>query len=159
MSLKANIAAALILAASTAAASAAVFDEPTKPALADGSEVLVPASAVASAGGFSGESYALQFRKSDGRELSEFSSRCSAYSPRSADWRQSSQGTLNAKTLFDEAGTKAVSSFCKVGDKELGFLVVLKKQPDGSAKATTLTLIGRPDLGAKEARFLASLTK
>lgn len=158
MSLKANIAAALILAVSTAA-SAAVFDEPTKAALADGSEVLVPASAVASAGGFSGESYALQFKKADGRELSEFSSRCSSYSPRSADWRQSAQGSLNAKTLFDEAGTKAVSSFCKVGDKELGFLVVLKKQPDGSAKATTLTLIGRPDLGAKEARFLASLTK
>lgn len=156
--LKANIAAALILAASTAA-SAAVFDEQTKPATADGAEVLVPASAVASASGFSGESYALQFKKADGKELSEFSSRCSAYSSRTADWRQSSQGTLNAKTLFDEAGTKAVSSFCKVGDKELGFLAVFKKQPDGSAKATTLTLIGRSDLGAKEARFLASLTK
>ena len=158
MSLKANLAAALILAASTAA-SAAVFDEPTKPATADGAEVLVPASAVASASGFSGESYALQFKKADGKELSEFSRRCSAYSSRTADWRQSSQGALNAKTLFDEAGTKAVSSFCKVGDKELGFLAVFKKQPDGSTQATTLTLIGRSDLGAKEARFLASLTK
>lgn len=156
--LKANIAAALILAASTAA-SAAVFDEPTKAATADGAEVLVPASAVASPGGFSGEDYALRYKKADGQELAEFSSRCAAYSSRTADWRQSSQGTLNAKTLFEEAGTKAVSSFCKVGDKELGFLVVLKTKPDGSTQATTLTLIGRPDLGAKEARFLASLTK
>ena len=137
MSLKANLAAALILAASTAA-SAAVFDEPTKPAMADGAEVLVPASAVASPAGFSGEAYALQFKKADGQELSEFSSRCSAYNPRSTDWRQASQGTLNAKTLFEEGNTKAVASFCKVGGKELGFLAIFKMQADGTSKATTL---------------------